>query len=309
MSLAEAFSNFRLPISPFSPYVKYFGRSITYSEDNDIDVISILLNSPTGFEWNPNNLAIAMVIIFPFFLLASRKWIKLLGCLSILAIIVMTGSRGAFIALSLVIMLYLFFLNKKLFILTIIIIPISIGLISTNIDALKNSDNGRIREMASAFSVLSSYLTQNEGGSDSIGTRQQLIKNGINALVDSHYLGVGGGGSVAVQELAGKVNGKVTSMHNFWVEMLVDAGLGFTLIFIIWYITVVFKLYMISHNSRDETIKYHASATFLSMASFSIGAVSASSVIYFFPMWIMFGFSIAIINNHQKFKNETIVAK
>lgn len=58
------------------------------------------------------------------------------------------------------------------------------------------------------------YLFEERTSTDSIGVRQTLIRNGLEALKKSHHIGVGGGGSVAVQENIGGVAGKTFSMHN-----------------------------------------------------------------------------------------------
>ena len=62
----EAFTDFRLPVSPYSNYLSYFGRNVDLSELNE-SVLSYIMQSPTGFQWNPNNLAVTFLIIAPFF--------------------------------------------------------------------------------------------------------------------------------------------------------------------------------------------------------------------------------------------------
>ena len=59
---------------------------------------------------------------------------------------------------------------------------------------------------------------------ESISIREELARNGINALKNSYGFGVGAGGSVAIQEKLGGVDGRITSMHNFWLEVIVDSG-------------------------------------------------------------------------------------
>nr|WP_321268046.1 O-antigen ligase family protein [uncultured Sulfurimonas sp.] len=307
LSLFEAFTDFRLPISPFSSYITYFGRDIKFDESLDSSIVSIILQSPTGFQWNPNNLSVTMLIVLPFFLLYKKKYIKYTGVISIFLLIVMSGSRGVFIAFSFMIFLYLFFLNKKRFLLSISILPLIVILLISNLDTLKNSENNKINEIATSFDVLIIYLEGNNDGSNSIGIRQQLIKNGLDALIVSNFLGVGGGGSVAVQEKYGDIRGHATtSMHNFWIEMLVDSGVLFTIFFLLWYTYIVLKLYLIGIRTKHLKFKYYSQALFLSMSSFTLGAISASTVIYLLPMWIMFSFAIATINNYKRYKNETI---
>lgn len=123
ISLLEIFTNFRYPISPFSENVYYFGREMKMN-DLSVDEISYLMLSPTGFEWNPNNLAIVMLGITPFFLLSKNNKTKLFGFISIFTIIIMTTSRGALIALFLMLFLYFFFLKRKIFLISLSIIPI-----------------------------------------------------------------------------------------------------------------------------------------------------------------------------------------
>lgn len=305
-SLLEAFTSFRLPISPFSNYVTYFGREMKMG-DLDSDIITFLMQSPTGFQWNPNNLAVTFLIVSPFFLLHSNKWIKSLGILLILVLIIMSGSRGIFISFIFMLLLYMLFLSKKRFLIYVSILPLAFILFISSFESLKKSENQKIKEIATSFDVLMVYLFEEKTGTDSIGSRQMLIQNGIDALKSSNYVGVGGGGSVAVQENIGGVAGKLASMHNFWIEILVDSGVFFTIIFAFWYIYVVLKLYLIGIYTKKFIYRYYSQALFLSMSSFILGAVSASSVIYLFPMWIMFGFAISTINNYKRYKNETII--
>ncbi len=310
-SLLEAFTDFRLPISPYSSYLTYFGREIKIGDLND-NVISYLMQSPTGFQWNPNNLSITMLIISPFFLLYKNTKIRYIGLLSILLIIIMASSRGAFIAFLFMLFLYIFLFNKKRFLIHSLITTLVFILFLVNLDSLKNSENERVKDISNSFSTLLVYLYDNTAtnATDSIGVRKELVTNGLNALEKSNYLGVGGGGSVAVQENLGGVgtDGKLTSMHNFCIELLVEGGILFILVFISWYLYIVIKLYSISLHTKNTLLRYYSQSLFLSMTSFIIGAVSASSVIYLFPMWIMFGFSIATINNYERYKNETFTA-
>lgn len=313
LSLLEAFTPFRLPISPFSKYVTYFGREMKIGNNLDDTVIREILQMPTGFQWNPNNLAITFLILTPFFLLHFNKWFKYLGLFSILILIIKSGSRGAFLAFIFMIFLYFVSLNKKRFLIFLCILIFTISILflcSVNLEFLKNSKNHNIRDIAYSFDALKMYLSfEKLAGTNSITVRKTLIYNGIRALKESNYIGVGGGCSKAVQERLGGVAGRIASMHNFWIEMLVDSGVIFTFLFIIWYIYITLKLYLIGISTKDKIFKYYSQSLFLSMSAFSIGCISASSVIYFFPMWLMFGFAISTINNYKRYKYENTFIK
>ena len=121
----------------------------------------------------------------------------------------------------------------------------------------------------------------------------------MNSFFDSYGMGVGAGGSQAIQEKLGGVDGRFTSMHNFWVEILVEGGIIFFIIFAAWYGSITFNLFKIGRG-LDKEISVWATIIFLSMIGFIPACIAASSTIYFFPMWIMFGLAISIINiNNQ----------
>lgn len=289
-SVLEVFTPFRLPISPYSKYVGIFGRETLSS-----DLLYVFRNIPTGFRWNSNNLATAMNLILPFFLLHNNKKVRNFGVLSILTIIIASSSRANFIAFFIILLFYGVLSKWPKKIMFLYLAPIALILFSlfqTQIISLIPA----FSEVSTSFVALKVFLFSRSDSLDSIGARQQLINNGIEALKESYGIGVGGGGSVAVQELYGKVGGVYTSMHNFWVEVLVDGGVLFFVILIVWYTLIMYKLFKITLYSKDMKLKYYAKASLLSLIGFIPGAMSASSVIYFSPMWILFGFSISVIN-------------
>lgn len=300
--LFETFTSFRLPTSPYSKYRSFFGRSQADLSNFSDTAQAYISSSPTGFHGNPNNLATAMSIIFPFFLFHTNKYIKILGIISIIIIVTATGSRGNMISICLMFLVHFLYSYKKFFIgifllpFTFIITPI----ITSIIKFFGNSENIKLKELLSLPTVLSNTLFQKASSVSSIGVRKQLINNGIEAFLQTHGLGLGGGGARAIQEQIGGVVGKISSLHNFWIEILIEGGILFAVCFSIWYIYMIYSLYKISLKTRKDEIKYYASSTSLSMIGFLIGATSPSTCIYLFPMWILFGFAIATINNFQK---------
>jgi teichuronic acid biosynthesis protein TuaE len=123
----------------------------------------------------------------------------------------------------------------------------------------------------------------------------------MNALWKSNGLGVGGGGSIAVQERAAGFS-DLKSMHNFWVELLVDSGIFFFSLFVIWYLRLTFNIYKIYKSHTNAFFSYHAGSLFVSLLTFIIACISASSVIYLLPMWLMFGMSISLLIIYRKEK-------
>ena len=297
IALLESFSSFRMPISSHSSLAILFGKdSLDLSRLDNIFLYSNI-KPPTGFHWNTNDLAICMIIALPFFLCSKKTIIKIFGILSITTIVVMTASRAVFLALILIYSLYLFFIKKRIGTLTLI--WLTSGILSWGMFQLNESENPRINELANSTEALVLYLSGDIDVGGSLEWRRELVDSGIKAFLNSYGLGLGAGGSVANQQEVGPVAGRFTSMHNFWVELLVEGGLIVAILVFFWLFGIIYQLFIIQRTTDNKKIKYYSESLFLSMIAFIPGAVAGSSTIYFFPMWIMFGFSIAVIAIHK----------
>ena len=294
IALAESFTGFRMPISSYSQFSNLFGKDpINFSEIENI-LIYTRISPPTGFRWNTNDLAICMAISLPFFLCSKNNYTKIFGTLAITTLIIMAASRAVFLALILIYSLYLIFIKKRIGTLFVVWTVLFIFFLGTR--QLSESDNPRINEVANTIEALTLFLRGDVDVGGSIEWRRELVDNGLNAFYNSYGLGLGAGGTVANQEIIGPVDGRFTSMHNFWIELLVEGGIFVAFIFSLWFISLVYKLFIISRTCLDYNLKYFSKSLFLSMTAFVPAAISASSTIYFFPMWIMFGFAISVVN-------------
>lgn len=298
ISLLEIFTTFRYPLSPYSSWVKYFGRSGIDWDVLTYTAVKYIETTPTGFMANPNNLATTLNLFLPYFLFLKNKKVSLFLSSAILIIIFYCGSRGNIIAYFLILFFFLSFYNLRRFSVTITLSPLIFSILFFIYKFLQGIDNAKVQEFLNIPNALFRYLFSNDNSMDSIGIRHNLIQNGLEALKQSHYLGVGGGGSKKVLELMGST---ITSMHNFWIEILVDTGLFFFILFAIWYLSMIVKLYVIQkHTDKNSNIYYLASATSLSLLGFIIGSISASSTIYLLPMWLIIAVAISIINIYNK---------
>lgn len=296
----EIYTPFRLPTSPYSEYANAFARKATLFYKFDSEIVETIKSTPTAFFGNPNNLSVVIVSLLPFFLFSKSWLVKVLGSLSVFVIIIGAGSRAAFLAFILGLLLYFLIRSQFHRFVMMFVFLLSAVIVSVNIDNLKASENVKIAEIAHTGDAIIAYLFAPDNESKgSISIRRQLVSNGINALTETYGLGVGGGGSLAVQERLGGVNGKITSMHNFWVEILVDAGMLFFVAFVVWYFILSYKLYTIYKRENRWFYRYHAGSLFLSFMIFSVACIGASTVIYILPMWLMFGMSIALISIHK----------
>lgn len=251
--------------------------------------------SASAFFGNINNLSTVLVILLPFFLFHRNLFIKYSGSLAIIGMVFMNSSRANILAIVAIIIIHFFAyrgvikyskIEKRILILGIIVLSIYIF----------NNSPGIIRN---SYYALERYINMSKiEGNDSIGVRQRLIYNGINALKESKGLGVGGGASLYVQEKIRSTKG-TTSMHNLWVETLVEGGLIFFMVFAAWYLSLIKQLYFISYKSDGHCMRYYSASTSLALIGFIPAAVSPSTTIYMLPMWLLFGFSLAVINVYK----------
>ena len=72
-----------------------------------------------------------------------------------------------------------------------------------------------------------------------------------------------------------------------------DAGIVFFLIFISWYFLIVNKLFKIS-SINNPFLSYVSKASAIALLGLLISAVSCSSIIYFFPFWILISLSLVV---------------
>tara|TARA_Y100000591_G_C21728653_1_gene642799 strand:- start:63 stop:842 length:780 start_codon:yes stop_codon:yes gene_type:complete len=251
------------------------------------------MRPPTGFRWNTNDFAICMIISLPFFLCHKKTFIKVFGILSITTVVIMTASRAVFLAMLLIYFLHLLLIKKRIGTLLFILI-ISFGIL-LGMSILSDSENLRINELANSLEALTLFLSGQLDIGGSVGWRRELMDNGLKAFYESYGLGIGAGGSVANQEILGPVAGRFTSMHNFWIEVLVEGGIIAGMTFSFWILSIIYNLFIITRTTKNNSIKYYSQSLFLSITAFIPAAIAASSTIYFLPMWIMFGFAISVI--------------
>jgi teichuronic acid biosynthesis protein TuaE len=321
-SLLEAFTGFRLPVSPFSTISSVFGRPDSLHLFNTSELQSLFI-TPTGFRWNPNNLGIAMCIVLPFSIAHSNKIIKYAGSIAIFVVVVMSGSRISIAACSMIILFYLMVTNIRFFVVGIAVYAITLFILVYSADVLSRNVYGKkVYEITSLYeATLNMILPENmklarkgkeiniDEHSESGVVRRQLMINGLTAFVESKGLGVGGGASIAVQEKClGYVGAKIKSMHNFWLEVLVEGGVvGFGLLMFL-YVSLLVKLFKFWRKTTSSNIRYLTLSFFMALLFYLFAAISASTVVYFLPMWLLLGFSVALVNILTHEKNKTAAA-
>lgn len=296
IAIAEFTTPFRYPISPYSSLASHFGHSPYIDSAWSDAMIQLALSSPTGFHWNPNTLAAALVISLPFFLFHSRPSIRRIGSTIVVAVIFFTASRASYIGCVVVLLVWgLFFSSRRAagFVIASLAVA-SIGALGVII--AKERGDQRVEAVIELVEIAASPGGLFSGGSGrSVDIRGQLMQRGMERLVESRGVGIGGGNSRELFLEPITRQWKPMPLHNFWLEVVVEAGVVVGLLFIAWYIWVMRQMFRIAYHFTDKELRYLASASGVAMLAFVPAAVSASSVMYFLPMWLLLGLAGALL--------------
>ena len=152
IALLESFTSFQMPISRYSELASIFGK--TPQENFEYSASSLFFNTspPTGFHWDTNDLALAMLLILPFFMVSNKISTKIIGITSIMTIIAMASSRSVFFGLILIFLVYFFVIKKK--VTTILVVLGFASIVFLGIFQFQTSENPRLNELANSFEII-----------------------------------------------------------------------------------------------------------------------------------------------------------
>jgi hypothetical protein len=303
VSILEITTPFRWPIARFSPISEWFGKpnDLEFVLQSSPDAPSYIETSPTGFSWNPNDLSLKISLFFPFILFSDKlnNFIKYILLLTIILIVVYSGSRLIYLDLIIISLLSIgvaFLSKKRNMIYQFVIIFLFLMSIMTNFFTFQKTGIKKIDELVALSRSLigmQSFLT---ASSDHSGTtRKELILDGIKLLKDTHYIGAGGGNFKHYREVKRKIKDPyyMVNMHNHWLEILSEGGIFYWLFYVSFFIYILYKsLQLIFHSSIPSEIRYGIP---LSLIMFIFGSAAPSSCIYFLPMYILIGVSLNYI--------------
>jgi len=296
LGVLEAAGVFRLPTSPYSPHSAHWG-TIQHMSDG---ALKYLAHTPTGFHWNPNNFATVMNLVLPFVLLHARMSIRVVGGGVIAYLVFMTGSRGGLATTALILLAAPLFCRRVGWFVSLaagaaVTGTLVLGGFFANYEQIENP---RLRDAAGTLDAIRLYVSSQEADAASIRARRELIRNGLAALQSTWGLGLGGGGDQAAQQLLGQDVGRLRNMHHFWIELLVNGGVVFFAVFALWYLRVTAELWQFMRRfPRGSKHAYYCGGMSLALCGFIPGAIPCSSTIYMLPMYLLFGFAVALVNH------------
>jgi teichuronic acid biosynthesis protein TuaE len=253
---------------------------------------------PTGVFHNENNYATFLVLGIPFVISLFRDddriLFRFLGIETVagaIYLIVVTGSRANILAVLLELTIFLLLIDKKQRIKLIFTLLICLVIL---IIFLPNSMQGFFPTISRETSLTVSQTKLNSG---SLFQRINLIRNGIYFLFSKAGFGVGAGNfeyymsNFAIYDTEGYIN-----PTNWWLEILVNYGIFVFVGYIIFYLSIIWKLRKIYYKKLSRNEKIICEGLLVSLIGFSFASISPSSMIVFRPQWLLFAFALTYLN-------------
>ena len=256
-----------------------------------------------SFFGNPNNFATYLSLTLPFFLVAPIVWkdagrrlVAYAGTGAILLLLLFTGSKSNLIAAGLVLAGLVLVVggDRRARARVIGAAVVAVIAVAVVVPSVQGSGVVPLPEQAVSKFDFGLLAEQIESGTGSGGTRRSLTSQGLGLVADSRGLGVGAG-NAETRVRAQDTQIRVTNLHNWWLEVLVDLGvLGLGLILALWLMLVHGGLRAWTRG-REETTRWLGLASALALVGFVAGALGPSSAIHFAPMWITIGAAMTAI--------------
>jgi probable O-glycosylation ligase (exosortase A-associated) len=241
----------------------------------------------TGIASNPNDLALTLAIVLPLTLAlvvtADRAWQRMVAggiALVTVAAIVVTFSRGGFLALATIVVLGLFWLIRRR----------AVGIVAGMLVVAATAPVWMPAGYADRLATLSDI------NSDPTGSAQERLKDSIAAvhLIEEHPL-VGAGLGMDILALNQVRGATWQPVHDVYLQYGVDLGLPGMLLFVALLISSIWTAWQAERaaRGRDERLATIAGAVRISLMAFVVAAFFYP-VAYYFYFYYLAGFAVAL---------------
>ncbi|WP_336012433.1 O-antigen ligase family protein [Acinetobacter calcoaceticus] len=298
----ETLGFFRLPMSPYSPYASFFGYAQTDMNDFYSYTVDTILKRPTGFNGNPNNFGFVFAIILPFIFLYS-KYLKFIGFFLLVWFNIYIQSRGLFLAsfiFFVVLFLFDYKKNIKYLPLGILLLALILPFLTLNLTEYRFSST--LENIVSGLEMIKS------GGGDtnsSTDIRSFIYSLGFSNLLKEPFLGLGIGG---IQSILEAIDFEIQSFHFYFLEILIDYGVVFYIVFLVFYIKLIVKLVKIYRISNNLNWKRISKSCAISLIIMPFASIAPSSIVYILTAWIILGLSLTLVKLY-KYENNFIIQR
>jgi len=254
---------------------------------------------PRAVFHNTNDFATYLALSIPFamalFNRGKRLVLRLLGAGCIvgsLSLILAAGSRANLLAVLLEVGFFLLFLTnfKKKVKITVLGGVLVVVLLLF----LPGPSREFTQDIGESVASIGRQIGEERG---SAGTRLNLLRNGFVSLYQTAGFGVGAGniGHWIENHQVYDTHG-LTSLHNWWGEVLFNYGVFIFIGYVIVYLGLVFRLYAIYRNLEDGSEKMICEALLIALVGFFFASISSSSIMALRFQWLFLGFTLAFLN-------------
>ncbi|OES44939.1 O-antigen ligase family protein [Domibacillus iocasae] len=280
----------------------FSGKYLSSSRFYNSDLISLVpYNIPTSVFTNENDLGVFLATMVPFFLSAIEfnkkikiKLIFIFLLISNMILIILTGSRGSFLALGIGIFLYLISLYAYRSKLTVKQISGNVFLASILIVAFTVI----IANIGTAISFTYNFI-YNDASND---IRINLIKNGFQFLQSTYGFGIGLGSFESYMLTKGPnyYASDIINIHNWLAEIFVESGFLIGTLYILVYVSILKNIYKIYIKTQHNNTKMITKTLLIALLVLLIASNVPSSFFQFRTHWILVSLSVVFLTVYKK---------
>ena len=148
------------------------------------------------------------------------------------------------------------------------------------------------------FINLRSIVTQLMSGTQSMGERMNLAKNGLRFLLSTWGFGVGAGNVEFWMKTKGQFDtGNKINIHNWFLEVLVNYGVFIFVGYLIFFAGIAYKVFTLINQHKDDQIMKVLGVSILGvMIGFIFASISPSSIMAYRPHWMIYAIGLSYIN-------------
>lgn len=261
---------------------------------------------PTGVFRNPNDFAMFLALGLPFALaqfLFVRRRAGLLALWSLIGLVaylvLLTGSRAAVLAAAAEFIVLLGLVARarvrdKGHAALRVVALIGAFLCANLVPAWIVS--GPTTGFADSWKQIGTLAQQAETNTASFGVRWALVQDGVQAVRETHGLGIGVGGvEWWIEHRAAHLTQGILSPHNWWLELIMTYGVLIAILFCAFAGGILVHTWRL-HRNGDLDASPMSGALLLALIGLFFAVLGPSSVLGLKPFWLLWGTALAAVN-------------
>jgi teichuronic acid biosynthesis protein TuaE len=140
-----------------------------------------------------------------------------------------------------------------------------------------------------------------------VAIRLDLAEKSLDAVVHSYGFGLGAGSIEPWIASNSPLESGVTSVHNWWGEILANYGILILVGYIAFYLGLIRALFLARRSATESWEKQLSEVLILALVGFSIACVGSSSIIALRVQWLVFAFVLAFVQYARRRTRELAV--